>query len=108
MLTLKELIFEKVLEYKLENSLKNYYYLYIPYFEWKNKNYTNCSCCNIFIKKKYKCEICLKYYYCQNCWDDYTYHCFLCSKDHCFTCNSKIKSCYICKFNRRNNILQNN
>ena len=108
MLTLKELLFKKILELNLEHIIKDYYYLHIPYLEWKNFNYTYCSYCNNFIKKEFSCEICSKYYYCLDCWDNNTYYCFLCNKTHCFVCNSKFRSCYICKFNRKYNNYLNN
>jgi len=95
-LSLKKAIFKYFLINNINNKLIPYTFLNSQYLEWKNKNYTNCSCCKIIIEKKLKCQICNKYYYCDLCWDDYTYFCFYCNKHHCFICNFKRRSCKNC------------
>lgn len=95
-LTLQEILFKYFLKNNLDVQLSQFKFLNNQYLYWKQKYYTNCSCCNKLIKKKNLCQICQKYYFCDLCWDDYTYFCFYCDKHHCFICNVKRKSCYKC------------
>ena len=94
--SLTELLYIYILKNNLDNNLKPYNFLYFPYLKWKTYNYIDCSCCKKLTKKIYKCQLCENYYYCNNCWDDYTYHCFYCRKDHCFICNVKRRACKNC------------
>lgn len=61
------------------------------YIKWCNLH-IKCSCCKKFIEKKYFCESCKIYYYCKDCFEEYT--------NLCFKCN--IKCCFLCKINRYN------
>ena len=92
----KDILFKYFLKNDLEYELLPYKFLYYPYLDWKDINYSNCSCCKLLIKKELLCQICENYYYCQNCWDDYTYFCFYCNKTHCFLCNVKRRACTNC------------
>lgn len=96
MLQLTELLFEYFLHNDCENTLKPYWFLHKNYLVWKEYNYSNCSCCKNLVKKEYICQICNKYHYCKSCWEDYTYFCPSCSKEHCFTCNVKRRACINC------------
>ena len=98
-MSLKNTIFKYFLKNNLNHILIPYGFLNVQYLEWKNKYYTNCSCCKIITKKKYECQICNKYYYCPSCWDNYTYFCFYCNKHHCFMCNIKRRACKNCYYN---------
>ena len=98
-ITLENILFEYFLKNNLENLLSDFKFINYLYLEWKKKYYTKCSCCSKLIKKEYKCQICLKYYYCLECFDNYTYYCFYCNKHHCFMCNIKRKACRICYYN---------
>ena len=95
-MSLQETLYLYFLKNNLEDNLKPYHFLHKWYLIWKDNNYFNCSCCNKLCKKDYICEICGKYYYCLECWDDYTYFCFYCNKHHCFCCNVKRKACINC------------
>ena len=97
--SLKNIIFEYYLKNNLEDELKKIYYLENEYNYWKNKNYISCCCCNVLSKKEYKCNICRKYHYCLNCFENYTYYCFRCNRDHCFVCNIKRRACKNCYYN---------
>ena len=97
-LTLKNTTFKYFLYNNLENQLKSYHFLYFQYINWKNKYYTNCSCCQKLIDKQYVCQICHNFHYCLSCWDNYTYFCFYCNKDHCFICNIKQRACKNCYY----------
>lgn len=94
---LNHIIYEYFLTNNLEYLLKDYSYLLNSYEYWKKNNYENCSCCKTLTKKEYNCQICQKYYYCLDCWDNYTYYCFFCNKHHCFICNNRMRSCKNCK-----------
>lgn len=98
----KEILFKYFLKNELENQLKPYNFLYYQYLNWKEANFIECCCCKELFKKELRCQICQIYYYCNSCWDDYTYYCFYCNTTHCFVCNVKRKSCKICYRLNRN------
>ena len=93
---LQYIIYEYYLKNNLEDTLKDYKYLLNSYINWKKINYEECSCCKKLVKKEYRCQVCEKYYYCLDCWDNYTNYCFFCNKHHCFACNIKMRSCKNC------------
>jgi hypothetical protein len=101
--SLQEILFKYFLDNKLEDIINPHHFLYNFYLNWKDKNYIECNCCQILFKRQYCCEICQKYYYCNRCWDEYSYYCFKCNKNHCFVCNHKMTSCGICYRENRYN-----
>jgi 5-(carboxyamino)imidazole ribonucleotide mutase len=52
-ISLKNTIFKYFLINNLNNMLEPYNFLNFQYLEWKNKYYTNCSCCKIIIYECY-------------------------------------------------------
>jgi len=99
-INLKNILYKYYLKNNLEKELEEIYYLHNDYLRWKEINYVKCSCCDKVVEKKFLCEICKIFYFCQNCWDDYTYYCFRCDKNHCFLCNIRRRACRICYYQR--------
>ena len=51
--SLKEILYKYFLKNDVEDNLKQYNFLYIPYLDWKNTHYINCSCCKLLVKKEF-------------------------------------------------------
>ena len=97
MKTLQEILFLFFYKNNLDISKIKIDMIEYEYELFKNK-IKHCCDCNKIVDDKYKCNICLKYYYCEDCFEN-TYFCFYCNKDMCFMCKTKCFKCLKCKYN---------
>jgi hypothetical protein len=97
-ISLQNILFEYFLKNNLDHEIEQFYILDYDYNKWKKTKYTDCSSCKKNVKKEYICQTCEKYYYCLECFDNYTYYCFFCNKHHCFVCNVKRRACVNCYY----------
>jgi len=94
--TLKEICFWSIYQNKLEEELPRIRMIHWDYNKWKSENIIFCSICNQLTKPSAKCERCEIYFYCNTCYDNYSYYCFYCRRTICYLCQVRRRACVDC------------
>lgn len=110
--SLKEILFFYFFENKLYLDDKselntNIFNINYEYKIWKYQNIKLCNICLNIGLFKLSCDNCSIYYYCDDCYYDYSFRCPSCNKSVCFLCDIKRRLCINCFYLRKSYRLLN-